>query len=651
VIVSCPTCGAPVEFRFDDSMVRVCEHCKAAVARTDRGADTLGTFADLFPLATPLRLFAHGTFRGVGFQLVGVAQLRHGQGGLWQEWFAKLADGRWGWLAEAQGRFYMTFERARGSVQLPPSTSPGQRVALVGERPFTVAEHGVASYVAAAGELPFTLTPGDRFRFADLDDGVASFATIDYGLVDDAGAPLEDVAPTLYVGVQLALAELGLAGGVDPIAERPRQGEAMACPVCGGKLELRVPDATLRIGCPYCGSLLDLDTPGSPLRTIVERSARVVAPRIPLGRVGVVAGVKMTVVGYLRRAALVGGSTYPFDEYLLHADEVGFRWLVEASGHWSLALPVRPGAVDGSRDVAIYDGRSFRAFDAAQLRVTYVAGECYWRVEVGETSVGRDYIAPPAMLSREQTDDELTWTLSTYLPKAEVERAFGVRLPAPPGIAPHQPPRWPGIGKVAGLVAAVSLVVAASFLATADNRQVHQLSTEARCDAPPVETLASPEGVVELPPAGAASRVVFSEPFHLTAHDNVDVRLWAPVDNNWIAVGGDLVPTGTSDEYQMFDLDLEYYSGVDGGESWSEGSRSATAALDAMPAGEYVLRLEFLCDPLLTRPVPVDVTVVQGAFRPWFWLVALLVINLPLLALWGIAYLRERARWQESGLA
>jgi hypothetical protein len=90
VIVSCPTCGAPVEFRFDDSMVRVCEHCKAAVARTDRGADTLGTFADLFPLASPLRLFAHGTFRGVGFQLVGVAQLRHGQGGLWQEWFAKL---------------------------------------------------------------------------------------------------------------------------------------------------------------------------------------------------------------------------------------------------------------------------------------------------------------------------------------------------------------------------------------------------------------------------------------------------------------------------------------------------------------------------------------------------------------------------------
>jgi len=50
VIVGCPTCGAEVEFRYDDSFVRVCGHCRSAVVRTDRGVETLGQFADRFQL-------------------------------------------------------------------------------------------------------------------------------------------------------------------------------------------------------------------------------------------------------------------------------------------------------------------------------------------------------------------------------------------------------------------------------------------------------------------------------------------------------------------------------------------------------------------------------------------------------------------------
>ena len=45
--VACPTCGAEVDFRYDDSFVRVCGHCRAAVVRGDRGALSLGLVADL----------------------------------------------------------------------------------------------------------------------------------------------------------------------------------------------------------------------------------------------------------------------------------------------------------------------------------------------------------------------------------------------------------------------------------------------------------------------------------------------------------------------------------------------------------------------------------------------------------------------------
>ena len=100
--VGCPTCGADVEFRFDDSFVRICGSCRSAVLRTDRGVETLGKLADLVPIQSPLKLFAEGRFGSTTFLLVGMAQLRHAAGGIWQEWYAKLDGGQWAWLSEAQ---------------------------------------------------------------------------------------------------------------------------------------------------------------------------------------------------------------------------------------------------------------------------------------------------------------------------------------------------------------------------------------------------------------------------------------------------------------------------------------------------------------------------------------------------------------------
>jgi hypothetical protein len=91
---ACPNCGAEVDFRYDDSFVRVCGHCRAAVVRGDRGIETLGRVADLAPTHSPLHLFVEGRFRGLGFMLVGRAQIQHGAGGTWQEWYGKFDDGR-----------------------------------------------------------------------------------------------------------------------------------------------------------------------------------------------------------------------------------------------------------------------------------------------------------------------------------------------------------------------------------------------------------------------------------------------------------------------------------------------------------------------------------------------------------------------------
>ncbi|MEM6927795.1 MAG: hypothetical protein AAF602_12760, partial [Myxococcota bacterium] len=51
-------------------------------------------------------------------------------------------------------------------------------------------------------------------------------------------------------------------------------------------------------------------------------------------------------------------------------------------------------------------------------------------------------------------------------------------------------------------------------------------------------------------------------------------------------------------------------SGVEGGESWSEGSRRSTKYLAAPPPGAYQLEASLEYD----RPVSVEVVVSQGAY-------------------------------------
>ena len=107
-LASCPSCGAALSFR-PGTMVAVCSYCKALAARKDRDPELIGKVADLVDTGSPLGLGASGTYTGRSFTLAGRVQLKHPLGGVWDEWYMALDDGRWGWLAEAQGRFYLTF--------------------------------------------------------------------------------------------------------------------------------------------------------------------------------------------------------------------------------------------------------------------------------------------------------------------------------------------------------------------------------------------------------------------------------------------------------------------------------------------------------------------------------------------------------------
>ncbi len=736
----CPNCGAELEFRYDDSFVRICSYCRTAVARTDRGVDSLGQVADLTPIESPLRLFAEGHFGSTSFLLVGMAQIRHEAGGIWQEWYAKFDGGRWGWLAEAQGRYYLTFEEPWTAPPSIAQLGPGATIDLPvrGQpHPCTVSEITTASYIAATGELPFRLVPNGPFRYADLSDGRGTFATIDFG---GPGDP-----PSLYLGAQVPLADLKITGGeVAPPQDKPIASKRLACPSCNAPLELHAPGETQRVVCPSCNQLVD--TSSGVLQLLGPLSSKA-NPTIRPGTKGTFSEGEMTVIGFVRCCASVDGDWWPFDEYLLHAPKIGFRWLVESDGHWSYVQPIAAGAVEATAKGYVYDGVKFLPYQTAPLRVDQVLGEFYWQIAHGETVDSEDLIAPPAMLSRESTKTEENWSLSTYMTVREVQHAFGNKelpLGTPDGIAPNQVDAWKAASGVMSIAFLVLLVVGMIFAMAAKDTKVYAHDVPIG-GAPPVAAapsidplagvIATPPGAVppecvdyktvvdaiaactslpqstrealadvyrvtttgesssealaavckagadsirqalasqcKLPdPAGAAGsgsgsaesgagsgsaagpipdlpvNAFFSDPIQIDGGHNIEIEVsCSSINTNWVGITADLVEEATGTDTSV-DANIEYYSGIDDGDSWSEGSRETTEVIGPQPAGSYILRVEGQYGG--SGEIPVSIVIKQGVFRGRWLAWAMLILGLPLLLVGAVSYSHEKKRWENS---
>ena len=638
LVANCPSCGAPVEFKSGQSIVVICEFCRSAIARTDRELKDLGKVAELVETGSPLDVGLRGKWKDIPFELTGRAQLGHEMGGQWDEWYATFSNGWLGWLAEAQGRFYITFQYPIPEGAQVPSFDQlqlGEPVpGLPWPTPLMVAETGRARALGARGEIPYLLTPGETYYYADLSGVNNSFGTLDYN----------QSPPLVFLGQQVTLAELGITTTRAPERAERRVGAAqVSCPQCGGPLELRAPDKTERVTCPNCNSLLDVNQGQLQFLKALEKPW--FQPLIPLGSTGDVPEGKMTVIGAMARSVTVEGTQYFWSEYLLYNPQIGFRWLVNSDDHWNYVQAVPPGEIYEVARSATYSGKHYKIFQDAQARVEIVLGEFYWKVETGEQVRGVDYIAPPYMLSKEvstayvsddegkttRTTGEINWSLGTYIPVPQIEKAFGVSgLPRPSNVAPNQPYKHWWVYKY--WLAFIVVVLLAGFLAFLVSGSTKQVFSQ----------------TVTLPPLPNedGTQVYFSEPFELSGRRNIRIVGQSPVQNAWVYLEGDLISDETG-VVQSFPIDISYYQGVEDGESWTEGGQSDSAYTSSMPGGRYVLRLEGQWEKW-QQPAVVSISVEQNVTRGFNLIIALIVLSIGpvIMIIYHIGF--ERRRWSES---
>lgn len=488
---SCPACGSPVEFTLKNSIVAICPSCATACGRGDGSLENLGKVADLVQTDSPLDLGMRGRFKGVGFEIVGRTQIQHSAGGLWDEWYVAFKGGaRWGWLAEAQGRFFLTFE-----TTFPKSFNvPGRdeleiddELVLPKYGAMAVAEVGQGEILGAAGQIPYPLKPGTVYDFADLSGSGKKFATIDW-----SAKP-----PKVFVGGEVTLKQLELHDAAARANEvRKVQALQVNCPKCAGSLELQAPDEALRVTCPWCASLLDCDH--GNLKYLKALKAKPVKPYLPPGTKGTIDPAwigedwgsprEYTVIGFVQRCVVYEGLKYFWHEYLLYCPRQPFAWLILNNGHWNFGQSVGAGEVSTGPKTALYNGQTYSIYDRSVPRVTWVQGEFYWKIEVGEKVQSSDFIKPPRMLSREVSTNpdagsrgpegkrdrknrEINYTVAHYVPGRHIVESFKLdNKPVPSGVAPNQPFPYSGIYKQWGLLLLIAFGIFMFVAMTKANR-------------------------------------------------------------------------------------------------------------------------------------------------------------------------------------
>lgn len=404
--------------------------------------------------------------------------------------------------------------------------------------------------------------------------------------------------------------------------------KSIDCLVCGAPITLRALGASVMVACPSCRSQLDISKP--EIQIIKKFRATAESFRLPLGTRGSLRGKTYEVIGAMVRS--VDG--FRWTEYLLFNPFVGFRWLVEDQGHWSLGETVKDTSAIKPTAIGIrYQDRDFRKFAVGDAVVDIVVGEFYWRVKTDDRAATRDWVAPPLMLSQETTATESTWTLLQYLEPVEVQRAFKITVEEREDIAPHQPcpasVTLQGIQRYlwGALLLALVLQVATVFAARSEKIVVGDYQ----------------------PAAGRGQETAFG-PVHLAAsHSLNEISASAPLNDSWVELDYALVNKATGKSYEM-GQQFEYYSGVDSDGAWTEGSTSASTLLPAVPAGDYDVLVDASSGGSKGSAVqvPIRLTLTHDV-APWrnFWIACLAIVSYPAILLYR-RLVFERRRWGAS---
>lgn len=405
-----------------------------------------------------------------------------------------------------------------------------------------------------------------------------------------------------------------MAEALSPVPP-PSEPDTLTCPNCQQEVTYYDITGSYYYGCPHCRQYFEYENEEPP-KKIKVFSPPATLPVLSVGTEGYLNERWIRVVGYLFRKEQSG--PYFWGEYVLLDQKGIYTVLSEYNGHWTYIEKApeqnykeRKGS--GKAHYVDTPERQYRLFNRYKPQTLYALGEFDYNVLEDDNLNVSEYIHPPYILTQEKNNKQSDWYLGEYKTPNEIATAFGLtidKLPAQHGIGANQPSpidrKWQPL-KFFSLIALFVLVVSHILVSLMKpNRTLHNATYTTTADSSKQAEQNSFKPIV-------------TPSFEVDGPTMLEITLSSPLDNQWVELPVSLINEETGKTYS-FTKALEYYYGVDGGESWSEGSRDDEANLSRVPSGKYHLNLypyaenrQFLNVSVIVRQVtPISNVIIIG---------------------------------------
>lgn len=405
------------------------------------------------------------------------------------------------------------------------------------------------------------------------------------------------------------------------------------CPKCKSAIPNRLKGKATSIVCGNCLSHFTFNN--AQQLQIVNQFNKPTEIDIPLGSEGKINNKTYTVIGYMLKKET--DSRYTWKEYWLKDQEGKTAILSEFNGHYNLAYRIDFWGDKHTKNAPspiVLEGEAYHIYNRYQVTVLSASGEFTFNISKNTDTKVQEYINPPYIFFTEIDKDSATFFKGVCVTAKQVQKAFELT----------EMPMQKGVGSTQTMVLGTSYP---TFIKLCVSFFVLILAVQIYFSVNSTSQKVFNQGFIQSAMSDS-TKVLVSNSFEIkNAPTVLQFDLESNVSNNWFGVTIELINHNTGDRFEV-DKTIEFYSGTDYGEAWSEGARSESVFMSQVPAGTYHINL---------YPEWGNAEKSANSFSIWvyenvplwsdFWIVFSIGV-----VLIGIHYLRfrmlETKRWEES---
>lgn len=407
------------------------------------------------------------------------------------------------------------------------------------------------------------------------------------------------------------------------------------CPKCQTAITYYDLSGSSYFGCPNCRTFFKYENEGPPeiLTTFQPATS---TPVFSIGSEGYLNGQFVRVVGVMHKKE--ADAYYNWLEYILLRQDGKYSQLAEYNGHWTVIEPTEQTYSHyhvGGRTYTINTNEGqYGLYNQYKPELLNAVGEFDWNILDDENLTISEYIRPPSMLVSEQGPTGSKWYKASYISRADLATAFGISkdiLPTPSGVGAIEPAdpddRSGALLAFTGMFLVAVFVLQIILSIAKPSKQLIRESYQTDSDS---------SGMI---------KPIITPSFDVDGPTALAFNMSASLDNQWIELPITLINEQSGRVYE-FSKTLEYYHGVEGGESWSEGSRDDDAVLSRIPAGRYHLNIYPARDP--GQSVSFRISVTQNTMLGSNIVLLLLLVGIYPIILFVNKHWHESQRWSNS---